>query len=188
MRLELKTTSLSLNGSHFSVFNSHLLIVFIFGSYFSIFFISMDRDLITGGSEEITNSRKPVRVRGTPTGYRRKTFVNEIDQDKEIPLKHCAVCCRLLYKEECAVLLKSHREIIEKRFTQDRRSALAQGFSQQRLESMTWPLLNYRDHEGVRIRELDIAENGKHAGGVVVCPRHKSGGSQDLETIMRFVR
>jgi hypothetical protein len=132
-------------------------------------------------------SRRSIRVRNIPTGYRMNTFSNEAKQDKEIPVKRCAVCCRLLYKEEVCALWKNHQRIIEEQFVQDRRASFAEGVNREVVESMTWPLLNYRDHNGVRIRELDLTATGKHAGAVVVCARHKSGGSQDLNSIIGFV-
>lgn len=131
--------------------------------------------------------QNPTRVRRVPTGYRKKTFTNEANQDKEIPVNRCAVCCKLLYKEECFALWKKHRTKIEEQFVHDRSAALAKGDSRESIESMTWPLLNYRDHNGKRIRELDIQANGKNAGAVVVCARHKSGGSQDLTSIINYV-
>lgn len=131
--------------------------------------------------------KKSTRVRRVPTGYRMSTFKNEADQDKEIPVKRCAVCCKLLYKEEYCALWKKHQTKIEEQFVQDRSAALAKGASRLSIEYMTWPLLNYRDHKGKRIRELDIKENGKAAGAVVVCARHKSGGSQDLTSIISYV-
>jgi hypothetical protein len=134
-----------------------------------------------------TAPQKSIRIRRIPTGYRKNTFTNEANQDKDIPVKRCAVCCRLLYKEEYCALWKKHQTIIEEQFVQDRRTALANGASRESVESMTWPLLNYRDHKGKRIRELDKKENGKHAGAVVVCARHKSGGSQDLTSIVNYV-
>jgi hypothetical protein len=131
--------------------------------------------------------QRSTRVRRVPTGYRMSTFTNEVNQDKEIPVKRCAVCCKLLYKEEYCALWKKHQTKIEEQFIQDRSAALAKGASRESIESMTWPLLNYRDHKGKRIRELDIKANGKHAGAVVVCARHKSGGSQDLTSIISYV-
>jgi hypothetical protein len=134
----------------------------------------MDADLMSDDGHAVTDSsQKLLRVRRVPLGYRTNTFTNEVKQDKEIPVKCCAVCCRLLYKEE--------------QFVQDQRAALEEGATQAFLDSMTWPLLNYRDHKGERIRKLDIKENGKNAGAVVVCARHKSGGSQDLNSIISYV-
>lgn len=151
----------------------------------------MQADLI-GDDGHVVNDcdmapQKSIRVRRVPTGYRMSTFTNEVIQDKEIPVKRCAVCCRLLYKEEYCALWKKHQTKIEEQFAQDRTAALAKGASQESIESMTWPLLNYRDHKGKRIREIDIKESGKHAGAVVVCARHKSGGSQALSSIFSYV-
>lgn len=151
----------------------------------------MQADLIEDDGDAVNDcdmaSQKSIRVRGVPTGYRKSTFTNEINQDKEIPEKRCAVCCRLLYKEEYCTLWKKHQTKIEEQFVQDRTAALANGASRGTIESMTWPLLNYRDHKGKRIRELDITTNGKRAGAVIVCARHKSGGSQDLTSIISYV-
>jgi len=152
----------------------------------------MQADLIgDDGHADIDHSavtpQKPTRVRRVPTGYRKRTFTNEANQDKEIPVKRCAVCCKLLYQEECFALWKKHQTKIEEQFIHDRSAALAKGASRESIESMTWPLLNYRDHKGKRIRELDIQPNGKNAGAVVVCARHKSGGSQDLTSIISYV-
>ena len=152
----------------------------------------MQADLIKDNSHAIIDysdiaPQKSIRIRGVPSGYRMSTFTNEANQDKEIPVKHCAVCCRLLYKEEYCALWKKHQTKIEEQFVQDRTAALAKGASRESIKSMTWPLLNYRDHKGKRIRELDIKANGKHAGAVVVCARHKSGGSQDLTSIISYV-
>jgi hypothetical protein len=152
----------------------------------------MQADLIgNDGDSDIDSSdmapKKSTRVRGVPTGYRKSTFTNEVNKDKEIPLKRCAVCCKLLYKEEYCALWKKDQKKIEEQFVQDRIVALAKGASRISIESMTWPLLNYRDHKGKRIRELDMKANGKNAGAVVVCARHKSGGSQDLSSIISYV-
>lgn len=134
------------------------------------------------------NSQKSTRIRGVPTGYRTSTFVNEANQDKEVPLKRCAVCCKLLYKEDCYVLSKDDRRKVEVQFVQDRLDAQSQGASPEVLSSMTWPLLNYRDHRGMMIDQLDVNTDGKNSGTVVVCARHKSKGAQDLETIFKYVR
>lgn len=129
--------------------------------------------------------QETIRVRRVPTGYRKNTFTNEVKQDKEVPVKRCAVCCRLLYKEEHCALLKNDQILIEEQFAQDRRQALASGAES--VESMNWPLLNYRDESGMRIHELDIKAGGRHSGSVLVCARHKSKGSQDLGTIVSYV-
>ena len=152
----------------------------------------MQADLIGDDGHAVNDNsdmapQKSIRVRRVPTGYRMSTFTNEANQDKEIPMKRCAVCCKLLYKEEYCALWKKHQTKIEEQFIQDQSAALAKGASRESIESMTWPLLNYRDHKGKRIRELDIKANGKHAGAVVVCARHKSGGSQDLTSIISYV-
>jgi hypothetical protein len=129
----------------------------------------------------------PITIRRVPTSYRGNTFSNEIRQDKEVPMKRCAVCCRLLYKEEYCGLLKRHQKIIEEQFARYRSEAVAKGAAPESVESMNWPLLGYRDESGVQISELDLKTGGKDSGCILVCARHKSRGSQDLSTIISYV-
>jgi len=56
------------------------------------------------------------------------------------------------------------------------------------IEIITWPLLNYRDHKGEPIRQLDIHNpKGKGDEYIIVCARHKSSGAQELKTIIDYV-
>lgn len=103
----------------------------------------MQSDLIRDeGHAVIENSdiapQKSVRVRHVPTGYRMSNVLQMRPiKTKEIPVKRCAVCCRLLYKEEYCALWKKHQTKIEEQFVQDQSAALANGASRESIESMT---------------------------------------------------
>jgi len=125
------------------------------------------------------------RIRQIPQNFNIATFNNEIDKDKEIPKKRCAVCCRLLYPEEYCRLSSSHQTSIEKMFVKDRQTAHR---NDRDFENINWPLLNYRDHNGERIQLLDThLPKGKGGEHVIVCARHKSSGTQSLKTIRDYV-
>ena len=62
-----------------------------------------------------------------PTRYNDSTFSNDIDKDKDIPRKRCAVWCKLLYPEEHKKLWAKHMEKLEGWFVGDRRAALSEG-------------------------------------------------------------
>jgi hypothetical protein len=140
-----------------------------------------------GRSNVDIDPQVPITIRRVPTSFRRVTFTNEAKQDKEVPVKRCAVCCRLLYKEEYFALRKDDQNIIEEKFFQARAEAMAEGATPESVQSMTWPLLNYCDNDGMRIRELDVKPGGKHSGSIVVCSRHKSGRRKDLDCIFSYV-
>ena len=74
-------------------------------------------------------------------------------------------------------------------FVRDRQYAIAHGTTVAEIEKITWPLLNYRDHNGDRKRlDTHIPRNkGADAKYVIVCARHKSSGAQSLKTIMDYV-
>jgi hypothetical protein len=127
-------------------------------------------------------------ARKIPRSFNISTFNNEIEKDKEVPEKRCAVCCKLLYPEEYCRLSIDHKKKIEELFPRERRNALKNGWTVAEMEQITWPLLNYRDLNGQRIREVDTHKpKGKGGEYVIVCARHKSSGAQDLETIMDYV-
>lgn len=67
----------------------------------------------------------PKRIRLTPASIRVDTFSNEVEKDKEVPEKCCAVCCRLLYPENYCKLSESHKADIEKVFVKDRSLKIA---------------------------------------------------------------
>lgn len=141
-----------------------------------------------GSSSSLSGSTvKSSRVRTVPQSYRTNTFSNEVKQDKEIPKYKCAVCCRVLYKEECFSMSKRQESVLERNFLEERRQLLETGSSLRLAESMSWPVLNYRDENGNRISELDRHYVGKHAGTIVVCSRHKSSGAQDTQTVFSYV-
>jgi len=50
------------------------------------------------------------RVRRVPSVYRTNKFTNEVKEDKELPVKRCAVYYRLFYKEERSILLKGDQK------------------------------------------------------------------------------
>jgi len=128
----------------------------------------------------------PKRIRGTPKTFRPDTFSNEVENDKGVPVKCCAVCCRLLYPENYCKLSVPHVRKIEEMLIKDRQTAHR---NDRDFEKITWPLLNYRDHNGNRITKLHTHKpRGKGAEYVIVCARHKSSGAQSLETIMEYVR
>ncbi|KAF9274462.1 hypothetical protein BGZ74_004341, partial [Mortierella antarctica] len=56
---------------------------------------------------------RKARVRQIPQRFNLSTFTNEIENDKEVPKKHCAVCCRLLYPEDYCKLSEFHKTKIE---------------------------------------------------------------------------
>jgi hypothetical protein len=127
----------------------------------------------------------PKRIRLTPAGFRSDTFSNEVKKDKEIPEKCCAVCCRLLYPEEYCKLSEPYVRKIEKMFGKDRRTAHD---NDREFENINWPLGNYRNHNGNRIQDPHTHKPlGKGAEYVVVCARHRSSGTQSVETIMEHV-
>lgn len=128
------------------------------------------------------------RIRQIPQNFNIATFNNEIDKDKEIPRKRCAVCCRLLYPEEYCRLSSNHKTSIEKMFVKDRQTAFANGKTVREIENINWPLLNYRDHNGEQIQQLDThLPKGKGGEHVIVCARHRSSGAQSLKTIKDYV-
>ncbi|KAF9398637.1 hypothetical protein BGZ94_005949, partial [Podila epigama] len=74
------------------------------------------------------NVQKPKpRVRQTPLRFNNSTFTNEIKYDKEVPVKCCAVCCRLLYPRDYCKLSIDHKRKIEEMILEDRQYALAHG-------------------------------------------------------------
>ena len=160
----------------------------------------MDTDLNRSSEDESSADEQPPttsqgartpakRIRQIPKTLHPSRFTNEIAKDKEIPMKHCAVCCRILYPEEYSELSKGYKLKIEELFVKERIAALAQGATVNEIEKMTWPLLNYRDLSGEPIRQLDFyLPRGKNKTEyAVVCPRHGSGGKQSLKTIMDYV-
>jgi hypothetical protein len=73
-------------------------------------------------------------------------------------------------------------------FVRDRQYAIAHGTTVAEIEKITWPLLNYRDHNGEPTQQIDIHRpRGKGDEYVIVCARHKSSGAQSLKTIMDYV-
>lgn len=145
-----------------------------------------DSSLILNRTEQRTQA--PKRIRGTPLYFLPKTFTNETEKDKEVPEKRCAVCCKLLYPEDCCKLSLAHKTRIENMFPGDRRNALEHGATVDEIEKITWPLLNYRDYNGEQIRNVDIHyPKGKGEEYVIVCARHKSSGAKSLNTIMDYV-
>lgn len=129
------------------------------------------------------------RIRQIPKTLNPIRFTNEIAKDKEIPMKHCAVCCRVLYPEEYSELKKGYKSKIEELFVKGRRAALTQGATVNEIEKITWPLLNYRDLSGEPICQLDfhLPKGKDKIEYAVVCPRHGSSGKQSLETLMNYV-
>ncbi|KAF9118732.1 hypothetical protein BG015_006534, partial [Linnemannia schmuckeri] len=126
----------------------------------------------------------PKRIRLTPAGFRVDTFFNEVKKDKEIPEKCCAVCCRLLYPEEYCKLSVPYVRKIEKMLVKDRQAAHR---NNRDFENINWPLGNYRDHHGNKIQNPHTHKpKGKGAEYVIVCARHKSSGTQSVETIMKY--
>lgn len=130
----------------------------------------------------------PKRIRRTPAGFRVDTFTKEAEKDKQVPVKCCAICCRLLYPENYCKLWESHKTKIEEMLVKDMQTAHRNGMSVPDLEKITWPLRNYRDHNGNKIQDLHTHKpKGKGAEYVIVCATHKSSGAQSLKTIMEYV-
>lgn len=130
--------------------------------------------------------KAPKRIRRTPTTILPISFTNEVQKDKEVPLKCCAVCCRLLYPENYCKLSELHKTKIEEMFIKDRQAAHD---NDRDFQNINWPLLNYRDHNGNRITKLHMHKpKGKGAEYVIVCARQRSSGAQSLKTIMDYVR
>lgn len=160
----------------------------------------MDTDLNRPSEDESSTDEQPPavsqgartpakRIRQIPKTIYPKRFTNEIAKDKEVPMKHCAVCCRVLYPEEYSELSKGYKLKIEELFVKERRAALTQGATVNEIEKMTWPLLNYRDLSGEPIHQLDfhLPKGKDKIEYAFVCPRHGSSGKQSLKTIIDYV-
>ncbi|KAK3805463.1 MAG: hypothetical protein JOS17DRAFT_781367 [Linnemannia elongata] len=131
--------------------------------------------------------KAPKRVRLTPANFRLDTFSNEVERDKDIPEKCCAICCRLLYPEEYCKLSEINKRKIEEMFVKDRQAALKNGsVPVSEIEKLTWPLQNYRDHNGEK-KKLDthIPKNKDRNRNMLL---HKSSGTQSVRTIMEYIR
>ncbi|KAG0320070.1 hypothetical protein BG000_003709 [Podila horticola] len=135
----------------------------------------------------MTTAPKPKRIRLTLTTFDASTVSNEVKKDKVIPVKCCAVCCRLLYPEDYCKLLELHKTKIEEKFVKDMQTAHRNGKSLPGIEKITWPLLKHRDHNGEGIKRLDIHNPmGKGEEFVIVCSRNSSSGAQSLKTVMDY--
>ncbi|KAG0274916.1 hypothetical protein BGZ96_004032, partial [Linnemannia gamsii] len=73
--------------------------------------------------EQLPKAPKPERIRRTPKNIDPSTFSNEVQKDKAVPVKCCAVCCRLLYPEEYCKLSELHKTEIEEMFVEERQAA-----------------------------------------------------------------
>lgn len=69
-------------------------------------------------------------------------FSNEVDNDKEVPEKCCAFCCKILYQKAKCKLWMHHKTEVEEMFVNDQQYALARGSTVTDFKIITWPLLN----------------------------------------------
>lgn len=139
--------------------------------------------------KQMTTAPKPKRIRRTPTTFDPSTFSNELDKDKVVPVKCCAVCCRLLYPEDYCKLSDLHKSKIEEMFVKERQAADRNNEYSGDIEKITWPLVNYRDINGNK-KKLDThtpRNKGEDAKYTIVCARHSSSGAQSLKTIIESV-
>jgi len=116
----------------------------------------------------------PKWIRGTPPDLDPSTFDNEVEKDKVVPYKCCAVCCRLLYLEDYCKLSEPHKMRIEDMFVKDMQTALECGKTLPDIEKITWPLLKLPWPQWNQKRlDTHIPKNkGKEAKYVIVCARH----------------
>ena len=154
----------------------------------------MDRHSEDESSEDETlldpqpdGQRRQARVRQIPQNFNMLTFNNEINKDKEVPTKHCAICCRLLYPEDYCKLSMAHKTKIEEMFVKDMQTAHRNDIPLPDIEKITWPLVNYRKLNGTKRQDPDYHFPKKGEEYVIVCARHKSSGAQNLKTIMDYV-